>query len=661
MITKTSTIFQILLLLGVTVIHLDGNELGGFVCRLPKNVGFACGVTTPHSAYYFDSEIRECIEFMFEGCGGNQNRFSSRQECINGCKSLTQCGKGMPLMDFAGNIKRCDGERVPCPGSHECVGNGMSSVCCQKAGRICQASVHPGTPCGVPPATRYYFDSSSKTCRPFAFTGCGGNENNFKGKGECMMFCSSEIICPRGEPHADRYSINNIATCMEDKHCPRNYTCTSKVGKKGACCPSKEFVCGTPFEIKNNCRKPEPVNTWWFDYRKGECKRAEHSNCEEHFNSFANQEQCADYCVGTCPNNLEVHSNPRTGQPHLCDFLKNEGCPMGFECLKSSPYASICCKTHPVCPSAESILLVDEENEAVRCSSSRDSCPEQYMCQQAKNLEHICCTKPLNCPAGMDALRENGGRPRICSMGVDGNCPHDHMCVQGDGSFGAARHLCCKPRKKCVIPYVDPDKKRPIRCFPGDQSCPISTDCLPALENSESFSNLTNAIDVMFFCCHTVSIFSCPDGASPFLDPNSGQPATCLASNPFSCPAEHSCTALMDGSTACCPIQTPLCVEALVSDDGSPKTCLGWDDNTTCPQGKCQKAMDGVYYCCRPPMMILQNNAPIVPQVEGVSDRVTEYIACSLGILYTDFVKPKKKRQPEYLKLLRDRRASKLD
>ncbi|EGT40018.1 hypothetical protein CAEBREN_31770 [Caenorhabditis brenneri] len=61
-----------------------------FICRLPKNNGFACGVTTPHSAYYFDVEIRECIEFMFEGCGGNQNRFASRQECINGCKSLSK-------------------------------------------------------------------------------------------------------------------------------------------------------------------------------------------------------------------------------------------------------------------------------------------------------------------------------------------------------------------------------------------------------------------------------------------------------------------------------------------------------------------------------------------------------------------------------------------
>ncbi|KAJ1350543.1 hypothetical protein KIN20_006348 [Parelaphostrongylus tenuis] len=42
--------------------------------------------------------------------------------------------KGLPLMDFAGNIKRCDADRVPCPGSHECIGKGMTSVCCERAG-----------------------------------------------------------------------------------------------------------------------------------------------------------------------------------------------------------------------------------------------------------------------------------------------------------------------------------------------------------------------------------------------------------------------------------------------------------------------------------------------------------------------------------------------
>ncbi|KAK6018060.1 Kunitz/Bovine pancreatic trypsin inhibitor domain protein, partial [Ostertagia ostertagi] len=148
----------------------------------------------------------ECVEFLFKGCGGNQNRFASKEDCLQGCKSLTLCGKGLPLMDFAGNIKRCEADRVPCPGSHECIGRGMESVCCQKADTTTMPRLN--------------------SVRSFTFTGCGGNENNFKTKGECTQFCSNEIICPRGDPHPDRYSINKIATCHEDKHCPRNYTCT---------------------------------------------------------------------------------------------------------------------------------------------------------------------------------------------------------------------------------------------------------------------------------------------------------------------------------------------------------------------------------------------------------------------------------------------------
>ncbi|VDM66161.1 unnamed protein product [Strongylus vulgaris] len=111
------------------------------------------------------------------------------------------------------------------------------------ADRICQASLNAGTACGVPAQTscfRYYYDAPSKVCRPFTFTGCGGNDNNFQTKGECTQFCNGEIICLRGDPHPDRYSINKIATCHEDRHCPRNYTCTRKTdGRGGACCPSR--------------------------------------------------------------------------------------------------------------------------------------------------------------------------------------------------------------------------------------------------------------------------------------------------------------------------------------------------------------------------------------------------------------------------------------
>ncbi|WKY01165.1 hypothetical protein Q1695_015289 [Nippostrongylus brasiliensis] len=575
-------------------------DLGGVLCRLPKDEGYECGsVGASYSAFHFDIDIGECIEFLFKGCGGNQNRFPSKNECMNGCKSMTLCGKGLPLMDFAGNIKRCQTDRVPCPGSHECIGKGMESVCCQKADRICSTSVHAGTPCGAPPQTRFYYDDASKLCRSFTFTGCGGNENNFKTKGECTQFCSSEIICPRGDPHPDRYSINKIATCHENKHCPRNYTCTARLGKKGACCPSKDFVCGSPLEERQNRRRILMESVWSFNYKTGGCEMHEHSVGDDQWNTFASQEQCVDYCVGSCPNGLDTHYNPLTGQPQLCDVKAKIGCPIGFECVKTSPFAAICCRTKPTCPAAESLLLL-ERGEPKSCDpDDRSSCPDRYSCQQAANLEHICCTRPLQCPFGMKALREDGGRPRACTLGVEGNCPDDHVCTLGDGMAlgGGVRHLCCRPEKSCIVPYVDVAKKRPLRCSPGDTTCPVSTSCLAVKEEN---TTLTSATQMMFFCCHTVDVFTCPDGHMPLMDKMSRRPMRCSLSNPMSCSSEYVCQRLIDGSTACCPnpVADQTCTEAVLGDDLSPIQCAGWSDNS-CQEGQCRQALDKNYYCCR--------------------------------------------------------------
>uniref|UniRef100_A0A8C5WUQ5 BPTI/Kunitz inhibitor domain-containing protein n=1 Tax=Laticauda laticaudata TaxID=8630 RepID=A0A8C5WUQ5_LATLA len=37
---------------------------------------------------------------------------------------------------------------------------------------------------------RWYFDYEKKTCLPFSWSGCGGNENNFKSRPECQKACS---------------------------------------------------------------------------------------------------------------------------------------------------------------------------------------------------------------------------------------------------------------------------------------------------------------------------------------------------------------------------------------------------------------------------------------------------------------------------------------
>ncbi|VDN21733.1 unnamed protein product [Cylicostephanus goldi] len=523
-------------------------------------------------------------------------------------------------MDFAGNIKRCDADRVPCPGSHECIGHGMESVCCLKPERICQASLNAGTSCGGPPQTRYFYDAPSRVCRPFTYTGCGGNENNFKTKGECIHFCNAEIICLRGDPHPDRYSINKIATCTEDSQCSRNYTCTRQADlRKGACCPSRDFVCGSPLAERSNRRFISKEMTWTFDYRTGDCEMKEYIPGDEQWNSFASQEQCIDFCVGTCPNHLEVHYNPVTGQPQLCDARAKTGCPMGFECVKTkacnvadtsfrSPFAAICCRTKAICPAAESIALLKEHflrvvmayasylvkretfmvsgfllklhlmkikrrNErkpghAKANREQREGSTSAVLNRWNVPMECNHCVNMistlfavvsngkfenrsrfgLNCglekikivvvlaPAQLELMEIVQAIMHVCLelVGVARRRTIGELCYTGKMPNGEDRHLCCKPQKKCIVPFVDLDEKRPKRCFPvifektfsieilqGDLSCPSATACLPVIEEDD---NITSVSDAIFFCCHKVEVFTCSDSKMPLLDVTNTKP-----------------------------------------------------------------------------------------------------------------------------------------
>ena len=40
---------------------------------------------------------------------------------------------------------------------------------------------------------RFYYDNSKQQCEPFIYSGCNGNENNFKSLTECSQTCGKPI------------------------------------------------------------------------------------------------------------------------------------------------------------------------------------------------------------------------------------------------------------------------------------------------------------------------------------------------------------------------------------------------------------------------------------------------------------------------------------
>ncbi|PRD24898.1 UNVERIFIED_CONTAM: BPTI/Kunitz domain-containing protein [Trichonephila clavipes] len=101
--------------------------------------------------YYYDPQYEMCREFVYTGCDGNNNRFSSKAECER------ECGE----VDIEGTL------------------NDVCSL--PKAEGFCRGKIW-----------RWYFDFSVTKCKPFKYTGCSGNKNNFKTYSDCVAKCPEE-------------------------------------------------------------------------------------------------------------------------------------------------------------------------------------------------------------------------------------------------------------------------------------------------------------------------------------------------------------------------------------------------------------------------------------------------------------------------------------
>ncbi|VDN07617.1 unnamed protein product [Thelazia callipaeda] len=99
--------------------------------------------------WHWDAERRTCQIFTYSGCGGNGNNFGSRNECFAACHQPPK----------------------PTPDLHN----------------VCEHSIDPGDCTGV--FQRFAFDSATKECRAFTYSGCGGNGNNFGSALECRQKC----------------------------------------------------------------------------------------------------------------------------------------------------------------------------------------------------------------------------------------------------------------------------------------------------------------------------------------------------------------------------------------------------------------------------------------------------------------------------------------
>lgn len=122
------------------------------ICDALKDTGSCNRFVTK---WFYNITDGTCNRFHYGGCEGNGNRFETEQECKNKCSD--HIGKFMKKIIIL-FVDTCLLPKVvgPCAGKNE----------------------------------RYYFDKHSQECFKFEYSGCLGNNNNFRSIQDCEDRCA---------------------------------------------------------------------------------------------------------------------------------------------------------------------------------------------------------------------------------------------------------------------------------------------------------------------------------------------------------------------------------------------------------------------------------------------------------------------------------------
>ncbi|XP_037525774.1 tissue factor pathway inhibitor [Rhipicephalus sanguineus] len=114
-------------------------------------------ITCFEKSYYYNSSIDRCMQFSYEGCGGNENNFPSLEDCTSNCKrNTTEYDKTF--------IKYLKERNVTCGRSYTPANNGTSIV-------------------------RYIYNNATKHCERVNVT---DGDNHFPGFRYCVAVCSPQ-------------------------------------------------------------------------------------------------------------------------------------------------------------------------------------------------------------------------------------------------------------------------------------------------------------------------------------------------------------------------------------------------------------------------------------------------------------------------------------
>uniref|UniRef100_A0A915LIZ3 BPTI/Kunitz inhibitor domain-containing protein n=1 Tax=Meloidogyne javanica TaxID=6303 RepID=A0A915LIZ3_MELJA len=580
--------------------------------------------------------------------------------CRNGrcCPSKGVCPVGAPL----GGVTSCSANGNPCPNNFQCVTNNGHQYCCPSPEHVCSLPNDSGIQCParvLSPISRFYFDSTTGSCRTFQFSQCGGNANNFDSLEQCEGFCL-ESQCPdggtglRAGPSLARCSPGEQNGARLADTCPAHYVCVQPLfGQHNfVCCSSPEQVCREPVAAGVPCFGPFlTIQRFHFNQNKGQCEAFQYYGCGGTGNNFITRSQCEMQCVPSVQNSCNGVAPLNDPGDYVQRCNDNSQCPSGSWCNQKS----YCCPHgETACSSQKSIghtCLSQRPGTFWYYDSDTDSClPFEYSgCGGTPNrfsereaCEYMCLNKQENlnndggdeCPRGMAPLLASGGRGggrnnkiRSCRQPLNNlngagsslssykKCPEGSSCVQSINNKNSQKWICCISVAQCPNgrnAYLIPNSDSIVACVPealmgegGEEEENFNKNC------PSKYSCMQSANVPGFYMCCSSNNYNSVGGAGRNTDlPSLGllsNGAKCVVNQIQACPLGYLCIGdnniASGGKGVCCKAQPKCTRKGRKPVYIAPKQVLTCgDEEAGCPEGsRCSRStLSGIHICCMP-------------------------------------------------------------
>ncbi len=604
------------------------------ICQLPVEPG-PCRAAIPR--WFFNSETNSCDDFIYGGCGGNENNFQTQGECREACGEPNPCDTVLCRAHQECRVFQSpDGQVIPycadtcrgfpCPDGQSCelldVPCGLEPcppiATCTDEPNVCRLPAEVG-PCDAA-IPRWFFNSQSGRCERFIYGGCGGNRNNFQTAEACEERCDDTPICEQPqvvgpcEAAIPRWFFNQETDQCErflyggcqgnDNNFLTLEQCKDSCGSSGCDCPAIfDPVCGSDGqtyanECKARCAGVRVVHD-------GEC-RCDPCVCPDVFAPVCGLDgkTYGNACEARCARVEIAHEGECRGECRC-----NDDCPGDTICRDNQcgPACSVqCLVADPVCGSDGNTYfcgkvdaechgaVVVHEGECERVCSADKPCPADGACKAVEECPDPCgCAsfcEPCVCPdvfdpvCGVDGKTYNNACEARCA-GVE--VAHEGECRECSCNDDCAGEAVCRDGK--CSPACQ------IACFVADPVC-----------GTDGNTYGCGAVDA---ACHGVEVLHGGEcGATCSANEPCRNGSTC---NPVAdCPSPCGCASFCD-SCICPDIFAPVCgTDGKTYGNACEARCAGievehegpcreeCECNADCPQGtvcrdsECTQACD---------------------------------------------------------------------